>query len=110
MFDERIFTVEEVAEYLRVPVEVIQEEIAAGKLSVLNIRGHLRISESALKAYKAALGTGLRGSIVPIETRVALKPTADFRQLWPDGKDELYVGAQEGVASYSGKDYHVKLG
>jgi excisionase family DNA binding protein len=114
MLDERILTVDEVSNHLRVPVEVITQEINAGKMRAMNIGGHLRIRESELDAYKAKVFTGTAGANTAAVERQSgdfrLTPAADFRHIWPDGKDELFTNVQEGIASYAGKEYHVKLG
>lgn len=111
MLDEKVFTVEEVSEYLRVPVEVVLREVAEGRLEAMRIAGFIRIDEPALVAYKnQAKTTSIQNSKAPKDISLKLKTTADFSHVWPDGKNEKFTEVQEGVASYLGREYHIKLG
>ncbi len=114
MIGEPIYTAEQIAEYLQVPVEVIQKEIAAGKLAALDVAGHTRISASALAMYKDAVHQQVAVSTNDAGAKqnawLQLSAAPDFRYKWPDGKDEQYVEVREGVATYNGRSYRVKLG
>jgi hypothetical protein len=41
---------------------------------------------------------------------LVLNPTSDFSYTWPDKKVEEFTEVLEGLASYDGKEYGVKLG
>jgi excisionase family DNA binding protein len=115
MFEENIFTIEEVSQHLRVPVDAVRKEIASGRLRAINVAGHIRVRESALNSYKneaqevltptAAANTGAKEQNFP-----KLAPAPDFTYTWPDGKVEQFTEVREGIASYGGKEHHVKLG
>lgn len=113
MFAETIFTLEEVSEHLRVPVEALQREIEAGRLDAMNIAGGLiRIRESSLNAFKSAAATA-PSALAGSSNRQVLGPlqtAPDFTYIWPDKKRELYKEVRAGIASYRGREYHVKLG
>lgn len=114
MIKNRIFTVGEVAEYLRMPIEVLESEIEAGRLVAVKPAGLVRIQESELNAYLNAAkqpmpplshDSGRDRLSVP-----NLEPSADFTYVWPDKKKERYIEVREGTVTYGGKQYHVKLG
>lgn len=115
MLAQEIYTLEEVGRYLRVPVQVIQKEIAAGKLLAKNVGGFVRISRSALADYLNAANADATSVFeTPKEAAASwlhLEPSADFDYRWPDGTTvEQFSRVQEGTASYEGRPYHVKLG
>jgi excisionase family DNA binding protein len=114
MFDEAIFTLEEVSQHLRVPIELLNQEIASGTLRAMNFGGLIRVSESDLTGYKQAAKSVpvLDSSRVqkPGSISLELQPTPDFAHRWPDGTSENFKNAREGVARHDGKDYRVKLG
>ena len=111
MFTEKVYTLEEVAEHFKVPLDAISNEVASGHLRAKNIAGHWRVLESDLNAYKGIDAPGQSGSAVTYpNTAVELAGAEDFRHKWPDGKDEAFSDAMEGTASYAGKKYHVKVG
>jgi excisionase family DNA binding protein len=114
MFDEAIFTLDEISQHLRVPVGVLQEEIAAGRLRAMNIRGLIRVSESDLTGYKKGVKTAT--TLPALSTAnsgdafLQLQPAPDFAHKWPDGTSEDFKNAHEGIARYKGRDHRVKLG
>ena len=115
MFPEAIYTIEEVAQHLRVPVDAVHQEIRSGRLTAMNVaNGLLRIGESDLNAYKnQARATVVAPALMPStkdESFLKLQPGADFDHKWPDRTIERYGNVREGVATYSGKTYHVKVG
>ncbi|MGA9564863.1 MAG: helix-turn-helix domain-containing protein [Candidatus Korobacteraceae bacterium] len=114
MFTESVYTPEEVAQHLRVPVDAVHREIRSGRLSAMNVAGLLRIRESDLSSYKnevrAAAIASVPSSPAKEESFLKLQPAADFQHKWPDGSTENYAHTREGVASYSGRTYHVKIG
>lgn len=111
MFEDPVYTPEEVAEHFKVPVQAVNDEIASGRLRAKNVAGYVRILESDLTVYKA----GANGS-VPAAKRSAqadeikLNGAGDFFHMWPDGKKEKFSGVHEGVATVGGRNYHVKVG
>lgn len=112
MLPEQVLTVEEVAKYLRVPVDAIQAEIASGRLPGVSIAGHVRVREFELAHYL----NEARMKAVPESTRprndfrMTLHPAPDFPHRWPDGSSEAFNKAAEGIASFEGIDYQVKVG
>lgn len=112
MNDERVFTIEELAEYFKVPPDAVKEEITRRNLRSINVGGFERVLESDLNAYKA----GARGSApaakssVQSDASINLGRASDFDHTWPDGKKEKFADAQEGTASYFGRNYGVKVG
>ena len=113
---DNIYTVEEVSKHLRVPQEAVQKEIESGRLQAFEVSGHIRISESALGEYKrlAILKSGMAGRNNSHSSRVGLQlnlsSAPNFIQHWPDGKVEEYQDVHEGMATYEGREYHLKLG
>jgi excisionase family DNA binding protein len=114
MFTEAIYTVEEVAEHLRVPVEVVREEIKLGRLQALNVGGHARVREADLNKYKSEVSKMPMCTVIaPANANLGflkLRSASDFDHKWPDGSHERYGQVQEGLATYDGKTYDVKLG
>jgi excisionase family DNA binding protein len=112
VFDDKIYTLEEVAEHFKVPKEVIQGEITRGELRAKNVGGHVRILEADLKTYK----TGENGSAQTAKSSsrsdasINLGDAADFFHTWPDSKKEKFSDVREGTATYNGRNYHVKAG
>lgn len=114
MIKDKIFTMEEVSEYLRVPLEVVQQQINAGKLSALDLVGNIRIQESDLNAYlngAKLVNPPLRPDQEKRERNLPnLASAPDFTYTWPNENKERFAEVREGIASYGGKEYHVKLG
>jgi Helix-turn-helix domain len=110
----RIFTIEEVADYLRVPANAVDSEIGAGRLLASRIAGLIRIQESDLIAYLDSTKEPLlpsRNQSGATQFSVSnIKPTADFTYVWPNEKREEYVEVREGTVMYGGKQYHVRFG
>jgi excisionase family DNA binding protein len=114
MLTESVYTLEEVSQYLRVPVDILRQEIASGRLQALKIVDLMRIEESALKAYKEAAKAGPLPSTANSESAdnflKQILPAPDFTHKWPDGSNEDFKNAQECVALYRGREHHVKFG
>src|ERR1017187_2803410 len=108
MLTESIYTLEEVSQYLRVSVDILLQEIAAGRLQALKIADLMRIEESALKAYKEAAKAGSIPSTANSESvdnfLKQILPAPDFTHKWPDGSNEDFKNAQECVALYRGRE------
>src|SRR5947207_2053977 len=114
---ENIYTIEEISKHLRVPEEAVQKEIEIGRLQAFEVAGLIRISEHALAEYKQIAVTKPStkpGSKIQSPNGYAgwlkLQPVSNFMQHWPDGKVEEHKDAQEGIATFEGREYHVKLG
>ena len=112
MFSEKVYTLEEVAEHFRVPIEAIHEEITSGHLRAKNVGGHMRILESDLNAYKAGANGSAQAfnSSTQSDASVNLGDAPDFSHTWPDSKMEQFSDVREGTATYAGRNYHVKVG
>jgi hypothetical protein len=105
---ERMYTPEEVSQQFRVPIEAIKQEIASGRLSTITVVGSfVRIPESAIEAFKRK-ASGQLSAGTSESLQVAAAPA--FSHKWPDGKIEQFIDVREGIASYTGREYHVKLG
>ena len=113
-FLESVYTLEEVAEHLRVSADAIRQEIASGRLVAMDVAGLMRVRESDLGAYKNQARAAARPSGSNSATSegqfLKLQPGSDFQHRWPDNSTEDYRNVQEGVASHGGRTYHVKLG
>ena len=108
MLSESIYTVEEVAQHLQVPIEAIESEIKAGHLKALYIGELKRIQESELNTYKKQALSPAENNTVktgPINLHSAVK----FTYKWPT-TDEEYTDVQEGIVRHNGRDHHVKVG
>jgi len=106
---ETIYTVEEIADHLHVPVEAVKKEIARGTLRALKLDEFIRIRESDFGAYLSGIKPGQHQNDAVVE-RKHLNSAQDFTFTWPDGKVERFTSAKEGVLSYTGREHHVKLG
>jgi excisionase family DNA binding protein len=105
---EPIYTVEEVGEQLRVPADVIESEIAAGRLSAVRIGPHTRVRGSSLDDYlerAASISTMVRDA-----AHGNFHAAPNFDHTWPDKNTESFVDVREGVVSRNGRDYHVRVG
>jgi hypothetical protein len=111
MFNEKIYTLEEVSEHLRLTVEAVEKEIAAGRLPAGRIQEFVRVRETDLASYKNEAFTYVNGGHEARRGNILqLNPAPDFTFTWPDGKVEQFTEAREGVISHAGKEYRVKLG
>jgi excisionase family DNA binding protein len=112
MLSDEVYTVEEVAKHLRIPVDVVEKEIASGRLQAMKFAGLFRISEGDLHAFKnGAKTTQLSPVITPQpQDLMKLEAAPNFYHIWPDKKKEKFADAREGVAEYAGLTYHVRLG
>ncbi len=111
MFNEKIYTPEEVADHCKVPLEAINDEIKNGRLRAKNIGGHLRIMESDLNAYLSGEKDSTQPtSAVQSGVRINVSEAPNFTHTWPDGSKEKYTDARQGTATYGGRNYHVKVG
>jgi excisionase family DNA binding protein len=112
MFNEEIYTVEEVAKHLRVPVGAVEKEIASGRLHATQVGDYLRIRESDLNAFKNGPVNPSHSSRVPARSlaSVVLDGAPNFSHTWPDKKIEHFSSVREGVVTDAGTNYHVKVG
>jgi excisionase family DNA binding protein len=111
MFTEEVYTVEEVARHLRVPVEAIQKEITSGRLHATKVAEYLRVRESDLNAFKSGSRTESRP--VAVSGKIdgpVLEAVPNFFHTWPNKRKEHFSNAREGVTVYGGTNYQVKLG
>jgi len=111
MFEDVVYTPEEVADHFKVPVDAINDEIASGHLRAKKIGKYVRVFESDLAAYKAGANGFARtanDSVRSDETKLSHAP--DFHHTWPDGKKEKFSGVHEGVVTVDGRNYHAKVG
>ncbi len=111
MFTEKIYTLKEVSEHLRVTEDALEKEIAAGRLPAGRIQGFVRVRETDLAFYKNEAFTCVADTNqVRQGNDSKLNTVPDFTFTWPDNKVEQFTEAREGVISHGGKEYRVKLG
>lgn len=121
---EKVFTIEEISQHLRVPEDAMIKEIAAGRLRALRVGEHVRVRESDFnvylnadfeapdaKALTSAATTTQNKKLSPFE----LSPASSFAHTWPAKKGavkttEQFTDAREGVVSDGGRERHVKIG
>jgi excisionase family DNA binding protein len=69
MFDgEKLWTVAEAAELLRISNMTVYRLIHAAQLKAYRVRGSIRVPESAIQAY-------LKGSVAPVDNHVVTEPS-----------------------------------
>ena len=122
---ESVYTIEEVSQFLRVPEQAIRQEIASGRLLVLDIAGFIRVRQSDLNTYlsstlakkdaQTALASAVTEDGGKNPNTLQLNPAPDFAYTWPAKRGaekpvEQYTAVREGIASYRGHEYHVKIG
>jgi excisionase family DNA binding protein len=110
MLSDPIYTIEEVAEHLKVPLDAVHAEIASGNLAALKVVSFWRVRESALKAYLGTTTAMIPHKVLMESLQGQLVAAADFLHTWPDKKRETFIKVQEGVIPYAGREYHVKVG
>ena len=113
MLGPAMYTVEEISRYLKIPVQVIEREIADGKLLAKSFGGFLRISEPALTDYLNSSDASPTTFFKAPKTQdrwLHLQPASDFDHKWPDATVEHFEHAMEGRAFYAGREHEVKLG
>ena len=111
MFTEDVYTVEEVAKHLRVPVEAVLSEIASGRLHATHVADYVRVRESDLNAFKSIARTSSESAdAAKVDSSIALDAVPNFFHTWPDGKKEHFLDAREGAVTYLDVSYHVKIG
>lgn len=109
MFSESIYTLEELAQHLKVSVDDVHTEIKEGRLPALHIGESIRVQESDLNEYKKRVRSSPAGNHRPFVTS-GLEPTDDFPHTWPDGLRESYTNVREGVVRRDGREYRIKIG
>lgn len=107
---ETVYTIEEVADHLRVPIDVLKKEIQRGNLRVLKVDEFIRVRESDFEAYVGGSNPPRQSKTNGVAQQGALGPSKDFTFTWPDGKVERFTDVREGVVSFEGREYHVKVG
>ena len=85
MFSEPVYTLEEVAEYLKVPSEVVLSEISKGLLDALTVGEFVRIRETALNAY-LNMSVQKPRAVKQQSPTMRLAPASNFSHIWPDKK------------------------
>ncbi len=115
MFIDEVYTPEEVAKHLRVPIDAVLQEIKSGKLRAIVVAGqHFRVRVGDLGTYKneayARAVPATNRALSSVEAPMNLRVAPDFEHKWPDGKIERFGNVFDGIASIHGKEYHVKVG
>ncbi len=101
-----IFTVEEAAQFLKVPKEVIEQEIRAGRLRASKIGEEMRILENALLELfdESWTSTPVMGELSD------LQESPDFDYKWPSGYTEHFTSAKEGELKEGESIVYIKVG
>jgi len=114
MSRNKVFTIQQIAQLLRVPEDAVQQEIERGRLRALNVAGHIRVREVDLNTYLERDDATTVRVPGPREAKtqnpVQLSPAIDFTHTWPDGTVERYTEAHAGAVSYLGREYRVQMG
>jgi excisionase family DNA binding protein len=124
MLSEKVFTIEEISQHLRVPEDAILKEVTAGRLRALRVGEHVRVRESDFDAYlnadfEAAGGKAPTSSATATDNkklnRLELSPANPFDHTWPARKGavkttERFTDAREGIVSDGGRERHIKIG
>lgn len=106
---ETIYMPEEVADYLRVTIDAVEQAIAKGDLKAIRVGNYVRISESDLKTFLT--GSPATTSSKPAAiAKAGFSPGKDFTFTWPDKKKEQFTNVTEGTVSYRGRTRHVRIG
>jgi hypothetical protein len=112
MSQQTVLTPEQICEEFQVPPEAVKEAIASGRLRAFDFEGHQRILRLDLDAFIAdafAVASHNNGESKQ-PSSFQFNPIADFTHTWPDGKTEHFGEAREGVVSYAGREYRIRLG
>lgn len=107
-FTDSVYTLSELSEYLKVPVDAIQQEISKGNLRAANIGGHIRVRETDLYSFMASASASPSSPALVPDTST-LKPAPDFDFKWPK-VTERFTDVLEGFVTHNKKPVHVKLG
>src|SRR5437588_8117865 len=123
MLIEKVFTIEEISQHLRVPEDAVLQEVTDGRLRALNVGGHVRVRESDFNAYlnasfeepKAKVTSEAPGPNSKKQDFLELKQATSFDHTWPAVKGavkttEHFTEALEGVVQDGGRARHVKIG
>jgi hypothetical protein len=106
----------ELADFFRVPLQTVQEEMDAGRLPVIRIGDEQRILKSKLIAHgtlSGREGKPVASDELPskIEPEIgSFSRIPDFDHHWPDATSEHYQNAHEATASYLGQIIHIVIG
>jgi excisionase family DNA binding protein len=119
MFSEKVYTIEEISQHLRVPEEAVLQEVSSGRLRALRLGEYLRVRESDLNAYldtslevvdPKAVGAPTSATEGKKHASPVLLPALPFAHTWPDKTTEQFNEVSEGVVSDGGRERHVKIG
>lgn len=101
----RVYTLEEVAEYLSVPKEIIEKDIEIGKLHAMHFGPHRRIGSEDFEQY-------LQRSKLPASPQLSLwRPGAPFDYKWPNLNIERFDPAfSRTMPDKSGRERELKIG
>jgi excisionase family DNA binding protein len=124
MLTEKVFTIKEISQHLRVPEDAILNEVTAGRLRVVRVGEHVRVLGSDFNAYLTAdfrmAGTKPLTSAATTQDHeklspLDLSPASPFDHTWPAMKGEAktteqFTDAREGIVSDSGRELHIKIG
>jgi len=112
MDDLTSYTIEEIAELLKVEKNIIETEVESGKLAAFMIGGQWRITRKSLADFIAQGGS--RPIIVKplnnVLSEVGTNKTEPFQYTWPDGKTEEYSEAYEGIVDKGDAHFEYKVG
>lgn len=124
VLSEKVFTIEEISQHLRVPEDAILKEVTAGRLRALRLGEYIRVREPDFNAYLNADfevldAKALTSAAAATENKklspLDLSPASSFEHTWPAKKGavkttERFTDAREGVVPDGGRERHVKIG
>jgi excisionase family DNA binding protein len=110
-----VYTVDEVAQLLKVNTQAIVDEINAGHLGAFRVGNEWRTTDKKIAEFISRGGSQEQGeqadrqSILP-DTAVALERVEAFSHKWPDGTIEKYDEAYEGAIKAGSAQIQAKIG
>lgn len=109
-----VFTLDEISQNLRIPVEALMVEVSSGRLPAMKVAGHLRIAATDFEKFKyQAKGAPVpspSGRLSSSDGNLQMLPVPDFPHKWPDGSVEVFGHAVECIAKHMGRDHKIKIG
>jgi len=112
MGELKIYTIEGIADLLKVDTKTVIAEIEEGNIEGFKIGGEWRITEQSLLSFISSGGsqnTGTEKSI-KMSSNLEIHETLPFQFTWPNGWTEEYATAYEGTLDKEAMHFEVKVG
>ncbi len=118
---QEVLTLDEVADFLRIPSDKLVPEIASGRLQALKIADEVRILKSDLMKYLELAKTGSATAVRqksenlarPTDERmpdINLTPAKPFEHMWPNRRQEHYPEAYSANVEMDGALRSLRIG